>query len=350
MCNFIYKFLVTNHFNLFFCISGVMLTIGRSNYMRFNHPAEAKLMKSVLPNSRISMAPITFEPQDNYPAKFNKKPPVAPRKSPRESYSDVDESNCIMSKVSKFEYLAAQNALKSVSPKVFSSNLVTVNTPAKDVLGKAPPNLQNFAKNLPQPAVNYVDNSVNYNEKNHLHKNKTPDRPVFGRKSPSPSQYVNVTVNDTSKNCNNRVIIHENGCIPKQQNSYMNVSLDSSNFAEMNNLNNKNCGSSQSLKNIGVNNFPKISTPSPSFNRNPSPYYRSVTPSPVQQKPLDFRTGSVGELNSHMRGVSGSIEDLTQRNNEAELRRNQVHLFRNHVCVNIATFSKFYITKKKLKC
>lgn len=304
-----------------------MLTIGRSNYMRFNHPAEAKLMKSVLPNSRISMAPITFEPPDNYPTKFNKKPPVAPRRSPRESYSDsgIEEPNSIMNKVSKFEYLAAQNALKSVSPKVFSANSVTVNTPAKDVLGKAPPNLQNFAKNLPQSAINYAE-SVNFNDKNHSIKNKTPDRQVFGRKS--PSQYVNVTVNDTAKNCNNRVIIHENGCIPKHQNAYVNVTLVESDrhLSEMNNLNNKNIsGSSQSLKNIGVNNFGnRMASPSPSFNRNPSPYYRSVTPSPVNSSPLDRRSGSVGELSKQLRGVSGSIEDLTHRKNEAEMRRNQV--------------------------
>lgn len=296
-----------------------MLTIGRSNYMRFNHPAEAKLMKSVLPNSRISMAPISFEPQDAYPAKFNKKPPVVPRRSPRESFSDIDETNCIMSKVSKFEYLAAQNALKSVSPKVFSSNLVTVNTPAKDVLGKAPPNLQNFTKNLSQSAVNYNEN-VNFTDKNYINKNKTPDRPTFGTKS--SSSYSNVSVEN--KNFNNKVIIHENGCIPKPQNSYVNVSLDPSNYNEMNNLNNKNCGSNQSLKNVGVNNFGRITTPSPSFNRNPSPYFRSITPSPIMSKSLDYRTGSVGELNSQVMHVTGSIEDLTQRKNEAELRRNQV--------------------------
>jgi hypothetical protein len=37
-----------------------MLCIGRSNYLRFNHPAEARLMKSILPNARISMAPLTL--------------------------------------------------------------------------------------------------------------------------------------------------------------------------------------------------------------------------------------------------------------------------------------------------
>lgn len=301
---------------------GVMLTIGRSNYMKFNHPAEAKLMKSVLSNSRLSMAPMTFESQDAYLSKFNKKPPVAPRRSPRESFAETgleESSNCIMSKVSKFEYLAAQNALKNVSPKVFSANSVTVNTPAKDVLGKAPPNLKNFAKNLPQSAINYSD-SVNYNDK----KNKTPDRQVFGRKS--PSQYVNVTLNDTSpKNTNNRVIIHENGCIPKHQNAYVNVSIE----AEMNNLNNRNfAGSNQSLKNIGVNNFGNrmVATPSPSFNRNPSPYFRSITPSPVspQVQQLENRSGSVGELRSG-KSASGSIEDLTHRKHEAEHKRNQAY-------------------------
>jgi len=40
--------------------AGTMLCIGRSNYLRFNHPAEARLMKSILPNARISMAPLTL--------------------------------------------------------------------------------------------------------------------------------------------------------------------------------------------------------------------------------------------------------------------------------------------------
>lgn len=305
-----------------------MLTIGRSNYMRFNHPAEAKLMKSVLPNSRISMAPITFEPQDAYPPKYNKKPPVAPRRSPRESYDGIEESNCIMSKVSKFEFLAAQNALKNVSPKVFSANSVTVNTPAKDVLGKAPPNLQNFAKNLPQSAINYSE-SINYNDKSQVCKNKTPDRQVFGTKSSAPSQYVNVTLDNltNSKNCNsnNRVVIHENGCIPKHHNSYVNVSIET----EMNNLNNRNLmGSNQSLKSLGVNNLAnRVATPSPSFNRNPSPYLRSVTPSPVNVR-QEVNSASSGEMSSQSRGLNGSFEDLSLRKNDAELRRNQVKQFK----------------------
>lgn len=204
-----------------------MIGIGRSNYLRFNHPAEANLMKSVLPNTRISMAPIQFLSDDNnytasqhqnnvqlnqnYNTKdatnqavsnqsFNnvdiktidgkdqidrimnslssykgqaalenelemlnkeigrRKPPVAPRRMFRDldqtsnsSSSDQEalqrsetppKTGSIMSKVSKFEYYV-KNSQRNVknpqsndvwSPKVFSANSLTVNTPAKDVL------------------------------------------------------------------------------------------------------------------------------------------------------------------------------------------------------------------------
>ncbi|KAJ8942302.1 hypothetical protein NQ314_010098 [Rhamnusium bicolor] len=283
---------------------GVMLTIGRSNYMRFNHPAEAKLMKSVLPNPRISMAPINFEPDNSYQTKFNKKPPVAPRRSPRESFSDSgseEAPSSIMTKVSKFEYLAAQNYKKSISPKVFPSNVVTVNMPVKDVLGKAPPDLQSFSKNLPQSALNYAE--LNYNEKQQV---KTPGQQIFLKKTHHQSQYVNVTLNET-RNINNRVIIFENGCIPKHQN----VNFDH------NELNNK---SSSSSKNININ---RVNTPSPSFNRNPANFFRSITPSPISNiiKIDHRRSGSLGELTNtnYMEGY----DDLAHRKYEAELRRNQ---------------------------
>lgn len=98
-----------------------------------------------------------------------------------------------MTKVSKFEYLAAQNLKSAISPKVFSSNLVTVNTPARDVLGRAPPDLQSLTKHLPQSALNYADND-------RQQKPKIAERQIFGRKSPN---YVNVAVNET-KAINNR--------------------------------------------------------------------------------------------------------------------------------------------------
>lgn len=266
-----------------------MLTIGRSNYMRFNHPAEAKLMKSVLPNSRISMAPITFEVD-----RQSKKPPAVPRRSPRGSLSDSgsdDPPSSIMTKVSKFEYLAAQNLKSAISPKVFSSNLVTVNTPARDVLGRAPPDLQSLTKHLPQSALNYADND--------RQKSKIPDRQLFGRKSPN---YVNVTINET-KTINNRVVIYENGaCTGKNNNQNVNLDHNDLNLSK----------ASAADKNVNVG---RALAPSPGYNRNPTLCYRSATASPVGQR---------GASCERVVGGAGSAEDLAHRQNEAEVHRNQV--------------------------
>lgn len=117
-------------------ISGCMLLIGRSNYMRFNHPAEAKHLRSVFPHSRISMAPISFALPDGQPQEshhLERKPPVAPRRSPRNSCSD-DEMG-FLSKLTKFEMLSKQNRTNCVSPKVFPAGALTTNVPADQILG-----------------------------------------------------------------------------------------------------------------------------------------------------------------------------------------------------------------------
>ncbi|XP_011875378.1 PREDICTED: pleckstrin homology-like domain family B member 1 isoform X1 [Vollenhovia emeryi] len=115
---------------------GCMLSIGRSNYMRFNHPAEAKHLRSVFPHTRISMAPISFalpdgQAQENH--HLERKPPVAPRKSPRNSCSD-DEMG-FLGKLTKFEMLSKQNRTNCVSPKVFPAGALTTNVPADQILG-----------------------------------------------------------------------------------------------------------------------------------------------------------------------------------------------------------------------
>ncbi|CAH1966771.1 unnamed protein product [Acanthoscelides obtectus] len=281
---------------------GVMLTIGRSNYLRFNHPAEARLMKSVLPNPRISMAPINFEPGEytHQPSASSapgaKKPPSVPRKSPRESLENSggeEPPSSIAIKVSKFEYLAAQNLKKSISPKVFPANVATVNMPMKDVIGKAPPDLNRYAKSLPQSALNYWD--LNY-------ANKPEEKKKGQEMLTKKSHYVNVTV-DEPKNVNNKVIIFENNCPA-------NVNFD------FNDLNNK---TSSMNKNINLN---KMNMPSPNFNRNPV-VYRSVTPSlPSKATKSEYRrSGSLGELNV----TCTEGEQAVQRKYEAELRRNQAH-------------------------
>lgn len=104
--------------------------------MRFNHPAEAKHLRSVLPHSRISMAPISFALPDNQSQEnhhLERKPPVAPRKSPRNSCSD-DEIG-FLGKLTKFEMLSKQNRTNCVSPKVFPAGALTTNVPADQILG-----------------------------------------------------------------------------------------------------------------------------------------------------------------------------------------------------------------------
>lgn len=115
-----------------------------------------------------------------------KKPPVAPKKPYRDlelSDSNSDQESqkprmsSIMAKVSKFEYYAKSQQktigrsqfytnhsdTSEISPKVFSSNSLTVNTPAKDVLvGKnAPTNYVNKTNNeYQQRVINVTENNM----------------------------------------------------------------------------------------------------------------------------------------------------------------------------------------------
>nr|XP_032524570.1 uncharacterized protein LOC116775714 [Danaus plexippus plexippus] len=207
---------------------GSMLTIGRSNYLRFNHPEEAKLMKSVLPSAHVSMAPIQFTPNEQcLPTGYENhnsdpsdqcyqnihrvyknnsltqldreldvtlremsrnKPPVVPRKMNRDldtsdTSSDQEtkpKAGSIMAKVSKFEYYAKQQKNNSKShfytndveicPKVFSSDSLTVNTPAKDVLGGR--NVPVYMNKVMDPKV------IVLHENNAEQKNSTRSRKI----------------------------------------------------------------------------------------------------------------------------------------------------------------------------
>lgn len=47
---------------------GAMLTIGKANYMRFNNPTEAELIRSTMgSNDRISMPQLDFTSNDSSP-------------------------------------------------------------------------------------------------------------------------------------------------------------------------------------------------------------------------------------------------------------------------------------------
>lgn len=145
-----------------------------------------------------------------------KKPPVAPRKP----YRDLDQSDSnsdqesrpkvssIMAKVSKFEYYAKQqkNVGRSqfytsneneISPKVFSSNSLTVNTPAKDVLGGK--NVPNYMNKLKEQRV------IQLSEHNSL--------------DPKNCSYANVAIRNKTKIDDIVRNFDENSRLPKKINN-----------------------------------------------------------------------------------------------------------------------------------
>lgn len=175
-----------------------MLSIGRSNYMRFNHPAEAKHLRSILPHSRISMAPISFssltdgQPQEKL--HLERKPPVAPRKSPRNSCSD-DEIG-FLGKLTKFEMLSKQNRANCVSPKVFPVGALTTNVPADQILGHSRSSSLVSLARSPVNGCDVANNNVGDND-NSLARGRRGDeaprqRSPDSRGTPTRSSTVNV--------------------------------------------------------------------------------------------------------------------------------------------------------------
>lgn len=134
--------------------------------MRFNHPAEAKHLRSILPHSRISMAPISFssltdgQPQEKH--HLERKPPVAPRKSPRNSCSD-DEIG-FLGKLTKFEMLSKQNRANCVSPKVFPAGALTTNVPADQILGHSRSSSLVSLARSPMNGCDVANNNVGEND------------------------------------------------------------------------------------------------------------------------------------------------------------------------------------------
>lgn len=126
-----------------------MLTIGKSNYMRFNHPAEAELIRSTIgSNERISMPQIDFTQDSTSSASSTTS------SSSSTSSEDANAGSLLAKKLlgkSEFTNNIMNNntasSFASHSPKVFAADSVTVNAPAKDVLGAK---FNNFTKNLTQ--------------------------------------------------------------------------------------------------------------------------------------------------------------------------------------------------------
>ncbi|XP_017030557.1 pleckstrin homology-like domain family B member 1 isoform X2 [Drosophila kikkawai] len=114
---------------------GAMITIGNSNYLRFNNPDEAQMMRSAMgSNERISMPQIDFTQSARQAHDLSQSLEL---ESFYESIiNPINHNNNNHHNPSAYELDC---------PKVFSADLVTVNMPAKDVLGQK---YASFARNL----------------------------------------------------------------------------------------------------------------------------------------------------------------------------------------------------------
>ncbi|XP_066993440.2 pleckstrin homology-like domain family B member 1 isoform X2 [Anabrus simplex] len=275
---------------------GCMICIGRSNYLRFNHPAEARLMKSILPNTRISMVPLNFYPggemMDSY---LSGKPPMAPRRSPRDSWGDVSNSSscnsgseegCGLGKSSKLEYSsrASLGSARHLSPKVFPPGSSTVSSPASVVLGTNHPG-RNY-QNSPSPA--------NTNGVQLRSRSATPTNLSFNSVHSSPSHIINGEISRSQSSTPTVGIQSRSPGTPLSSSRSVTCSpaFDRSRSGDSVSL----LSGSVTYENIvlgstasrsGGSDYRGVSTPSPAFNRNPQPYrttgHRSITPSPGER-------------------------------------------------------------------
>ncbi|XP_065363816.1 pleckstrin homology-like domain family B member 1 [Calliphora vicina] len=135
---------------------GAMITIGDSYYLRYNNPAEALQMRSAMGD--ISENDYSHDLDYFYESNVN--PTSKARQSDKSTYSDYDN---LKKSDTSVDFMGWQ------CPKVFTADLVTVNMPAKDVLGQK---YASFAKNL---AENHrKDKNINVlNASDHIYNNIT---------------------------------------------------------------------------------------------------------------------------------------------------------------------------------
>lgn len=188
---------------------GAMITIGNSNYLRFNNPAEAQLIRSTMgSNDRISMPQIDFNQEeenntlytsicngDMY-SSFHEFYENKIASYPKQHNNTTDE---LLEKIIKAEYINVNNFH---SPKVFAADSITVNAPAKDVLG---PKYASFAKNLVENNKNDKNTCTKNNEIKIKNSNYVNIPPSFIQNSP------NACGNDVLAKVNNNNLVLRGG-------------------------------------------------------------------------------------------------------------------------------------------
>lgn len=179
---------------------GAMLTIGKSNYLRFNNPAEAQMIRSTIgSNERISMPQIDFAQDSSSSNEGGCSTPDDVFKSltdmldtqtaPHNNNNSTNLMHNNFNNKPPSEYAPTMNNFHS--PKVFAADSITVNAPAKDVLG---PKFNNFTKNL--------TNLFTKNEKNLDGARHNNDLQVPPQRS-IDANVLTVKVNNATANCTN---------------------------------------------------------------------------------------------------------------------------------------------------
>lgn len=113
---------------------GTMITLGESYYLRYNNPAEAQQLRTAMGNRSEDEYENEEAATLDYFYETNINPNIRSQDKLNESYNNKTYNNLKPLDINGWQ-----------CPKVFTADLVTVNMPAKDVLGQK---YANFAKNL----------------------------------------------------------------------------------------------------------------------------------------------------------------------------------------------------------
>ncbi|KAI8130735.1 hypothetical protein FF38_12768 [Lucilia cuprina] len=166
---------------------GAMITVGKSYYLRFNNPAEAQQIRTAMgSNERISMPQIDFaQERQRHSAKSCNS--TGTSSSGEVTTFQIDsfyettiqsslrkengqDGNYVKSAVNAYNNLAPIDINGLQCPKVFTADLVTVNMPAKDVLGQK---YTKFAKNLAEHHRNEKNlNNAWHNNQNQMNNSR----------------------------------------------------------------------------------------------------------------------------------------------------------------------------------
>lgn len=263
-----------------------MLTIGKSNYLRFNNPAEAQLLKSTIgSNERISMPQIDFN-QDSSSSSNEGTPDDMLKnlqdilnfqnynKRPHQQQQQQPNNETILEKMTKNDFTNINNFH---SPKVFTADSITVNAPAKDVLGSK---FNNFTKNLTQM---FSKNDKSNNQHQHNHQQQNHQRNNNFNQAAAQSAPSNIT--------------ESNGVLSKVNN----VSSTSP----------------------PVSSSPKVQQFSACYDRYPKPgSYGSLQVFPMNGINSEINTGTIDNGN-HTNGNAGGLSELHRQRAQIERMQEQ---------------------------